>query len=408
MLSGRHEPGFEALARCLAEVLAHKPYGGAAVALYLDGRPVFDMWGGPRDNEQNPWEEHTASVSFSTGKGVAATALHVARDRGLLHYDDAVARYWPEFAQKGKGSITIRHVLNHSAGLYDAFNVIARIEDLLDWDKTVAALAAAPPAHEPGRHHAYHALTFGHLVGEIVRRVTHQPFSQFIAQAIAQPLGLQDFYVGASEAGLAHAAQTYRAPRTRPASSSELRASGKRRERSIRNVSRLLRMVGLPMKPERMRDAFAIRGIRRWDFASPEALRACIPSAGGLFSARDLARMYAALANGGNLDGVRLLSEETVRQATTVHTRKPDGVLVAPVGWRLGYHGVFSKFGPVRSAFGHSGINGSGAWASPRHNAAFGFVVNAGAGTPLGDFRMIKLTSSALACIRAYRRIPPP
>jgi CubicO group peptidase (beta-lactamase class C family) len=405
MLSGRHEPGFEPLARCLAEVLAKKPYGGGAVALYLDGRPVFDMWGGPRDNEQNPWEEHTSSVSFSTAKGVAATALHIAKDRGLLHYDDPVARYWPEFAQRGKGSITIRHVLNHSAGLYDAFNVIERVEDLLDWDKTVAALAAAPPAHEAGRHHAYHALTFGHLVGEIVRRVTKQPFSQFIEHAIAEPLGLEEFYVGAPESALARAAQTYRKASTRPPAAREQQKSqGKQRERRIRNVARVLRMIGLPMKPERMRDAFSIRGIAKWDFAAPAALRACIPSAGGLFSARDLARMYAALADGGSLDGVRLMSEETLRQATTVHTRKPDGVLVAPMGWRLGYHGVFSKFGPVRSAFGHAGYNGSGAWASPRHRAAFGFVVNAGGGTPVGDFRMIKLTSSALACVRAYRR----
>lgn len=405
MLSGRHEPGFEPLARCLSEVLGQKPFGGAAVTLYLDGRPVFDMWGGHRDNAHNPWEEHTASVSFSTAKGVAATALHIAKDRGLLHYDDPVARHWPEFAQKGKGSITIRHVLNHSAGLYDAFNVIEHVDDLLDWEKTTAALAAAPPAHEPGRYHAYHALTFGHLVGEIVRRVTHKPFSQFIDEEIARPLGLEEFYVGAPEAALTRAAQTYRTPSVRPSAPREqARERGKQREQRMRGLSRVLRLVGLPMKPERMRDAFTIRGIAKWDFASPSALRACIPSAGGLFSARDLARMYAALANGGALDGVRLISDETLRQATTVHTRKPDGVLVAPMAWRLGYHGIFSKFGPVRSAFGHAGYNGSGAWASPRHKAAFGFVVNAGTGTPVGDLRMIKLTSSALACVRAYRK----
>jgi CubicO group peptidase (beta-lactamase class C family) len=405
MLSGRHEPGFEPLARCLADVIARKPYGGAAVALYVDGQPVFDMWGGARDNDQNPWQERTSSVSFSTAKGVASTALHIAKDRGLLHYDDPVALHWPEFAQKGKGAITIRHVLNHSAGLYDAFNVIERIEDLLDWEKTVAALASAPPAHEPGRHHAYHALTFGHLVGEIVRRVTKQPFSEYIDQQIAKPLGLEQFHVGAPEAALAYAAQTYRAKSTRPVPGREERKeNGIRRERRVRTVARVLRMIGLPIKPERTRDAFNIRGIAKWDFSSPEALRACIPSAGGLFSARDLARMYAALANDGSLDGVRLLSAETLRQATTVHTRRLDGILIAPMGWRLGYHGVFSKFGPVSSAFGHAGYNGSGAWASPKHRAAFGFVVNAGGGTPVGDFRMIKLTSSALACIRAYRR----
>ena len=98
------------------------------------------------------------------------------------------------------------------------------------------------------------------------------------------------------------------------------------------------------------------------------------------------------------------LSAETLRQATWIHTRKPDGVLVAPMGWRLGYHAVFSKLGVVRGAFGHFGYNGSGAWASPRHGAALGYVVNAGSGTPVGDWRMIKLTSAALSCIRALRR----
>jgi CubicO group peptidase (beta-lactamase class C family) len=184
----------------------------------------------------------------------------------------------------------------------------------------------------------------------------------------------------------------------------QVRAIRLRRERRVRTLARVLRVFGVPMKVERMHDAFATRGIGKWDFASPRVLRACIPSVNGLFAARDLARMYAALASGGSLNGTRLLSSETLRQATSVHTRKPDGVLVAPMGWRLGYHAVFCSRGVVRDAFGHFGYNGSGAWASPRHNASLGYVVNAGSGTPVGDWRMIKLTSAALACIRAARR----
>jgi CubicO group peptidase (beta-lactamase class C family) len=405
MLSGTHDPGFEELARAFEGVLSRAPFGGAALTLYLDGKPVFDMWGGPRDNDGNPWLERTTSVSFSTTKGIAATALHIAVDRGLLHYDAPVSRYWPEFAQRGKGAVTVRQVLNHSAGLYDAFNVIEHAEDLFDWDKTVAALAGAPLAHAPGRYHAYHALTYGYLVGEIVRRVTHQPFSEFIEREIAQPLGLRDFHVGAPEPALAWAAHTFRSELKKAVRSIEqVRAIRLRRERRVRTLARVLRVFGVPMKVERMHDAFATRGIGKWDFASPRVLRACIPSVNGLFAARDLARMYAALASGGSLNGTRLLSSETLRQATSVHTRKPDGVLVAPMGWRLGYHAVFCSRGVVRDAFGHFGYNGSGAWASPRHNASLGYVVNAGSGTPVGDWRMIKLTSAALACIRAARR----
>ena len=406
MISGRHEPGFEPLARAFQDILERPPFGGAALTLYLDGRPVFDMWGGPRDNEGNPWEERTSSVSFSTTKGVASTALHIAADRGLIRYDDPVAHYWPEFAQHGKGGITVRHVLNHSAGMFDAFNVFAHADDMLDWDKSVAALAGARPAHEPGRYHAYHALTYGHLVGEIVQRATGRPFSQFIQDEIAGPLGLADFFVGAPEDALPRAAHTYRPSKAaRPIASDEERVAKRQRQNQrMRSVARVLRAFGLPVKPERTRSAFEMRGIGNWDFAAPTVLRACIPSAGGLFSARDLARMYAALAAGGTLHGKQLLSSETVRQMTVVQTRRPDGVILAPMAWRLGYHGVFSKLGLVRGAYGHFGYNGSGAWASPRHGAALGYVVNAGTGTPLGDLRMIKLTSTALSCIRGARR----
>jgi CubicO group peptidase (beta-lactamase class C family) len=158
------------------------------------------------------------------------------------------------------------------------------------------------------------------------------------------------------------------------------------------------------MSPERMFNSFSVHGIGKWDFSSPEVMRACIPAANGVFAARDLARFYAALANGGALDGARILSQKTLQEATQVHTSRPDGVLVLPMRWRLGYHAVVSTRGIVRNAFGHSGYNGSGGWASPNHQAAFAFVVNAGVGTPVGDMRMIRLTSVALACAKAYRK----
>jgi CubicO group peptidase (beta-lactamase class C family) len=156
----------------------------------------------------------------------------------------------------------------------------------------------------------------------------------------------------------------------------------------------------VPMSPDRLHRALTPRGIDAWDFSSPEILRASIPAANGLFSAPDLARFYAALANGGSLDGVRILSEQTLREATEVQVRGADGVLSLPMSWSLGYHGVFSMRGVVRGAFGHSGYNGSGAWASPRQRAALSYVVNAGSGTPVGDWRLLKLTTTAQACLR--------
>ncbi len=404
MLRGTHEAGYAPLARAFEEVLKQTPQGGAALCVYQDGRPVFDMWGGVRDRLGNPWEERTPSVSFSTTKGVAATALHMLRDRGLVDYDEKVATYWPAFAQNGKGAITVRQVLNHSAGMYGARSLVGHADVLLDWDATISALERAPAAHAAGRFHAYHAMTHGHLVGELVQRVSQRPFSAFVADEIARPLGLSDFLVGAPDDAIARAARLI-IPERAPAHADQTRRARERqRAPKLGLVQSALRLFGVPMSMDRVRDAFAPRGIGKWDFSSPEVLRAVIPSANGLFSARDLARMYAALAHGGSLDGVRLMSPETVREASRVEARGPDGVLVFPMGWRLGYHGIASSLGLIKGAFGHFGYGGSGAWASPRHNASFAFVVNIGSGTPVGDLRIVKLSGAAVQCIRARRR----
>lgn len=405
MVFGKHERGFEPLSRAFAQVLERGKIGGAALCLYQDGRPVFDMWGGKRNSGGAVWEERTPSVSFSTTKGVASTALHMLADRGLVHYDSPVARYWPEFAQQGKQGITVRQVLNHSAGLYDVRSLIEHAEVLFDWDKTAEALARAPAAHEPGRYHGYHAITYGHLVGEIVRRVSGVSFGAFVSRELAEPLGLRDFFIGAPEEAIARAARLLPDPQSPSAGGASHAEENTKKLRSrvkaMRMLQGALRLVGLPMDIDRVRAAFAPRGVERWDFSSPEVLRPCLPSFNGLFSARDLARMYALMAGGGTLDGVRLMSPETVKQAAWLHARGPDGVLVVPMGWRLGYHGIPTTRGNLRGAFGHYGVGGSGAWASPRDNVSFAYVVNTGA--PV-DLRIIRLSSIAIECARARRK----
>ena len=364
------------------------------------------MWGGPRAPDGKPWEEQTPSVSYSTSKGVIATALHMCKDRGLLRYDEPVAKYWPEFAQNGKGDITIRQALTHTAGLYAARTILAHASDLLDWDTVIRALEAAPAAHGPGRHHAYHAITYGHLIGEIVHRVSGKPVPRFIREEIAEPLGLRQFFIGAPDEAIARAARNV--VRVPGRATDESRAHSRARQQwwaaRMKLLGRVSSLFGIPYDPDRIKRAFSIKGIGTWDFSSPEVLRACIPAANGLFSAPDLARFYAALAGGGALDGARLLSESTLREATTIHVRGADGVLVMPMRWRLGYHGVFGYRGIVPGAFGHFGYNGSGAWASPRHKASLAYVVNAGMGTPVGDIRMLKLTTAAMKCLKARRR----
>jgi CubicO group peptidase (beta-lactamase class C family) len=404
MLQGSHEPGFEPLARQLEEILSAPPLGGAALSFYDRGRLVFDMWGGAKNNQGEPWLRDTPALSFSTGKPVVATALHILHDRGLVQYDKPVAHYWPEFAQNGKGTITVRHALSHAAGLHAVNRIVDHVDVLLDWDATIRAIERAPAAHAAGRYHAYHAMTYGHLVGEIVHRVSGKSVGQFVRDEIAEPLGLHDFYFGVPADVIARTARIIVKPRSENFDKQRARARAQQREQRMKLIARGLNLVGIPMSPERMFNSFSAKGINKWDFSSPEVLGACIPAANGVFAARDLARFYAALANGGSLDGVRLLSKNTLHEATEVHTNRPDGVLVLPMRWRLGFHGVFSTRGLVRNAFGHAGYNGSGAWASPNHNAAFAFVVNAGTGTPVGDMRMLRLTSVALACQKAYRK----
>lgn len=406
MLLGTHERGFEPLAKTLRTILREPPFGGAAVCVYQDGKCVFNMWGGPRNAQGDPWQERTPSVSFSTSKGVTATALHILKDRGLVKYDDPVARYWPEFAYNGKRGITVRDVLTHGAGLYDARNIFGHADVLLDWEAAVRALERAPASHAPGRYHGYHAITFGHLVGEIVRRVSGRSIARFVHEEIALPLGLKDFYLGeAPDEALRRSARNIHHTPGRATDESSKRARARQQSKAarMRLIALGFNMLGVPMSPDRLHRALTPRGIDAWDFSSPEILRACIPAANGLFSAPDLARFYALLANGGALDGVRLLSEATVREATAVQVRGPDGVLVIPMRWSLGYHAVFSVLGVVRGAFGHSGYNGSGAWASPQQRASLSYVVNAGSGTPVGDWRLLKLTTTAQACLRRSR-----
>lgn len=413
VVHGYSAPGFIQVRDALWRQLK-RTGGGAAVSVFYQGECVVDIWGGVRDETGRPWERDTLSVSFSTTKGVASTALHLLVDRGLVDYDAPVARYWPEFAQAGKAAITVRQLMSHQAGLYGLSELAERAEDLLDWELMVARLAAAAPAHRPGSHSAYHALTYGFLVGEIVHRVSGRPLSEFIRTELAEPLGLDGLYIGAPEEALSRAARLMRLPGgERAAVSQRLPAEvrrrqraekAKRRERVAWLLERGLRAAGVPADLTQARRAFITPGIGRLDFSDPQVLRASIPAANGLFTARSLAKLYAALAGGGQLGDVRLLSEATLRRATEVQTSGSDRVVLFPMRWRLGYHFVGTSLGVPKHAFGHFGFGGSGAWADPTRNLSFAMVLNSGVGTPFGDLRTVWLSGQALrGADRVYR-----
>jgi CubicO group peptidase (beta-lactamase class C family) len=408
-VDGMLHPDFVAVADALRWQLAAYP-GGAAVCVYHRGECVADLWGGDRDEAGRPWLRETMAPSFSTTKGVAATVVHVLVDRGLLDYGAPVADYWPEFGQCGKGAITVRHVLAHQSGLYHIRQMVDRAERMLDWEHMIHAIERATPLHAPGMRTGYHGLTFGFLVGELVQRVTHERFPAVVQKLIAGPLGLDGLYVGAPLDELHRAAKLIWPARglQRLLETGLLRVGGGELgdfvDGPARLVQRGLDLVGVQLDLPSILDALAPRGIGAFDFGANATLQVAIPAANGLFTARALARMYAALAGGGTLDGVRLLSPETLARATEVQSRTP-GRLVIPwdMRWRLGYHGVFTTRGVPRRAFGHFGFGGSGAWADPRRELAVALIVNSGMGTPFGDLRIARIGGAALASANRRR-----
>jgi CubicO group peptidase (beta-lactamase class C family) len=408
-IDGSVHPSFTRVAVTLRRLLQSYP-GGAAASVYHRGRCVVDLWGGYRDDAGTPWSQETMAPSFSTTKGVASTLVHIMVDRGLIDYDARVADYWPEFAQAGKAGVTVRHVLAHQSGLYHIRQMIDRADRMLDWAHMIRVIEQTPPIHEPGTRTGYHGLTYGYLVGELLQRVTGRSFPDLVREEIATPLGLDGMFIGTPAHQLHRAARLVWSKRNllevmQSVAAYRHRNAGEMLESSAKRVQRWLDAVRIRLDLPSILDALAPRGISGIDFSADATLQAAIPAANGLFTARSLARMYACLAGGGVLDGVRLLSAATLARATEVQT-PIKGRLVIPfdMRWRLGYHGVFTTRGIPRSAFGHFGFGGSGAWADPRRELAVGFIVNSGLGTPFGDTRTARISGAALAAADAERR----
>jgi CubicO group peptidase (beta-lactamase class C family) len=384
MADGTWDPAFEEVATTL-EAQVTESGGGAAVCVYHRGRPVVDAWTGVADTSGTPWQEDTLAVSYSTTKGVTSTALHVCVDRQLVDYDDRVADHWPEFAQNGKDAITVREVLCHESGLYDVASFLEGPDQITDWDAMVAGLERMTPAHEPGTNNGYHAVTFGFIVGEIIRRVSGLGITDFVRKEIAEPLGLDGCYVGLPRDEFGRLAQTVSAP-----DAGEL-------TRDPTAMLRVAEQFGLQIRPELIAAALppAILAPRE-DVAWIEQP---MPSGNGCFTARSLARMYSCLAAGGELDGARLLSDKTIERATEPQNSRPDLILGFPMQWRLGYHGVLTSAAVLERGFGHNGYGGSGAWGDPDRDLAVGYTINALGKNLAGDTRFMDLGAAAVRAV---------
>jgi len=347
-------PGFERVADAFAANFTDHGDVGAAVCVYLHGRPVVDLWGGLADREAGRWwREDTLQIVFSTTKGITAGCVHLLVERGILDLDAPVARYWPEFAAEGKGGITLRWVLCHRAGLAMVTGDLT-LDDVLGWDAVVEAIAAQPPNWEPGTAHGYHARSYGWILGEVVRRATGRTLGQFFADEMAAPLDL-DFHIGLRAGDLARVAHLYPTPEPDPATREAMAA--------FLGPDTLLGQV--------LSGPSGLFGYNdMWN--QPDVLGAEMPSSNGVGTARSVARFYAALI--GEVDGVRLLKPETLARACAVHAEGPDRVIGIPMRFGLGF--MVPALPGDTGSFGHPGAGGSLGMADPDDGFSLGYVMN--------------------------------
>lgn len=353
---GAADRSFGCAVRSFAASFGWHRFGGGALAVYLDGEPVVDVWTGWADRRgRTPWTADTGAMVFSATKGMASTVIHRLADRGLIDYEAPVAEYWPDFGANGKAAITVRELMRHRAGLSKLHG--AHIEELLDHELMEHRLAAAPPGCLLGQS-AYHALTYGWLLSGLARAVTGAGMRELIRTELAAPLGTDGLHLG-------------RPPADAPTQPAQVIGP----ERTLTNpvFNRVApKVAALPYSAGF--GAMYFPGMRALVQGDMPLLDAETPAVNGVATARGLARLYAAIANGGRLDGTSFLSSELVAGLSGRQSLRPDRNVLMPMAFHLGYHAV--PVAGVMPGFGHVGLGGSLGWADPASGLAFGFVHN--------------------------------
>lgn len=357
-ISGTCDPRFAKVRDAFAENFASRGDLGGSVAVTLDGASIVDLWGGHVDKERaRPWQKDTLVNVYSTTKGWTAMCAHRLVDQGKLDLEAPVARYWPEFAAAGKESLKVGWLLDHKAGL-PALREPLPPEAFFDWGVMTRALAAETPWWEPGTKHGYHAVTYGWLVGEVIHRASGKTPGRYFKEEIAGPLGL-DAHIGMSESEDARIADV-RPGRPDPGAGPTLF------QRIMENpTSMTARAFTNP-------PAMVMPGVtssRAWRGAE-------LPSVNGHATARAIARLYGALASGGELHGVRVLSADSIASCGRERAYGVDAILDVTTRFSAGY--MLSQpgdmLGPNQGSFGHPGAGGSLGFADPVARVGFGYT----------------------------------
>jgi len=325
---------------------------GASVCVTIDGEPVVDLWAGDAAPGGPQWAEDTIVNVYSTTKTMAGLCMLMLADRGQLDWNAPVAHYWPEFAANGKERVLVRHIMGHTSGL-SGFEEPRTIEDLYDWEKVTSALAAQAPWWEPGEKAAYHAITLGYLQGEILRRITGRTIGEFFRSEVAGPLGA-DFHIGLDPA------EDTRVSNLIPPSSADMGAL----EGTFTPGSIAWRILTNPL----------MTGVEP---RTSQWRRAEIPAAGGFGNARSVARVHAAMACGGTLNGVDIISRDGLEIIFETQYQGHDDLFMAPTHYGMGY-GLADETIPLpspRSCY-WGGWGGSKAIIDLDQRMSFAYVMN--------------------------------
>jgi CubicO group peptidase (beta-lactamase class C family) len=373
-IGGFAAPGFELVRDAFVDNFSRddgEPEIGAAVAVYHRGECVADLWGGHADRAcSRPWARDTLINVWSATKGVVALAVAILVDQGRLRYQDKVATHWPEFAEGGKSEITVAQMMSHQAGL-NGFSEPTTIADFQDPVRLASRLAAQTPFWPPGSLASYHAVTYGILAGELVRRVSGQDVGGFIRDTIAAPLGAE-FYLGLP-AGLEWRVGEIVGPAISGVAAMELPVIP---ARAVANPR---------LAPESPNN-------RAWRAAQ-------MPALNGQAAAQGLGRIYGALANGGTLDGATVISPDGIAQLRAPRYPGPD-LMLGPRQWAAGMSfDVAPIFGPHAETFGHTGWGGAFGCANVERRVGIGYVMNRMGGRVVGNPRGAALCAAVFACV---------
>lgn len=347
---------------------------GASFAATIDGKFVVDIWGGYANVARTrPWQRDTIVNIFSTTKVMTAICALILVDRGQLDLDAPVAKYWPEFAQAGKEKIPVRYLLSHQAGLA-FFEEKISIEALYDWDRIISMLEKQKPAWEPGKHSGYHGITFGYLVGEVVRRITKKTLGTFFREEVAIPLNA-DFHIGLPEEYDYRVGEMIPPPVLKPGEPGYVEI----------DPNSLLGKMLMNLQ------------ILDYKYSNERAWRAAeIPATNGHGNAHSVARVGAVMACGGELDGVRLLGLPTIEKAIEEQCYGTDLVLGVPIRYGLGF-GLNSKeapIGPNPRTFSWSGAGGSVMVVDLDARLSWSYVMN-----KMGDPRSMAISQALYAAL---------